>query len=80
MNMRVKSSVVSDARGMSAAEFKSWLELMGYTGAAAAKALGISKASVSNYQREGAPASIRLACRVLYPRQGEAVYPWERAA
>lgn len=24
--------------------------------------------------------SIRLACRVLYPRQGEAVYPWERAA
>jgi predicted transcriptional regulator len=52
---------------------------MGYTGAAAAKALGISKASVSNYQREGAPPAIRLACRVLYPRQGEAVFPWEVA-
>jgi DNA-binding XRE family transcriptional regulator len=79
MNQRVKSSVVNGGRDMSATEFKAWLELMGYTGAAAAKALGISKASVSNYQREGAPPAIRLACRVLYPRQGEAVFPWEVA-
>ena len=79
MNQRVKSRAVDDARGMSASEFKAWLNLMNCTGTAAAKALGISKASVSNYQREGAPASIRLACRVLYPRQGEAVFPWEAA-
>lgn len=62
---------------MSAAEFKRWLSAMNYTGRAAAKALGVSVGSVVNYQREGAPPSIRAMCRSLYPNQMEAIYPWE---
>lgn len=64
---------------MSAAEFQKWLSLMGYSGRAAAKALQVSAASVVNYRRHGAPASIKVMCRVLYPNQMEAVYPWEKA-
>lgn len=62
---------------MSAEEFRAWLKVMNFTGAAAANALGVSPASVSAYQREGAPASIRLACRLLYPNQADMVAPWE---
>lgn len=62
---------------MSAAEFTRWLLAMNYTGRAAAKALGVSVGSVVNYQRDGAPPSIRAMCRALYPNQMEAIYPWE---
>lgn len=65
---------------MSASQFRAWLKAMNYTGAAAATALGVSPATITKYQREGAPASIRMACRVVYPRQGEAVFPWEMVA
>lgn len=75
---KTTSGVPLEPAGMSPAEFKKWLGLMNYTGRAAAKALGVSVGSVVNYQRDGAPASIRMMCRVLYPNQAEAVYPWEK--
>lgn len=77
---KVQSRAISDAPDMSAKQFCAWLSAMNYTGAAAAKALGVSPATITKYQRDGAPASIRMACRVVYPRQDEAVFPWEAAA
>ncbi|TIX28876.1 hypothetical protein [Mesorhizobium sp.] len=74
---KTRSIDAPEAVSMSAAEFKRWLSAMNYTGRAAAKALGVSAASVVNYQRDGAPPPIRAMCRVLYPNQMEAVYPWE---
>ena len=74
---KTRSNEASEPPAMSSAEFKRWLVLMNYTGRAAAKALGVSVGTVVNYQRDGAPASIRVMCRMLYPNQLEAVYPWE---
>lgn len=74
-----RSDALSVAPDMTAKQFCAWLTAMNYTGAAAAKALGVSPATITKYQREGAPASIRMACRVVYPRQNEAVFPWEAA-
>ncbi len=77
---KVQSKAVSEPPEMSAKQFQAWLRAMNYTGAAAAKALGVSPATIVKYQREGAPASIRMACRVVYPKQDEAIFPWEMAA
>lgn len=74
---KVQSKAVSEPPEMSAKQFCAWLAAMNYTGAAAARVLGVSPATITKYQQDGAPASIRLACRVVYPRQGDAVFPWE---
>lgn len=77
---KVLSKAVPEPPAMSAVQFRAWLRAMNYSGAAAAKALGVSPATIVKYQREGAPAAIRMACRVIYPRQDDAVFPWETAA
>lgn len=67
---------------MNSHEFKVWREAMGFTQDAAAEALGISKASVVNYEsgkrREDnraveIPRSISLACSAIYHK----LEPWE---
>jgi DNA-binding XRE family transcriptional regulator len=66
---------------MTADDFKSWRKTMGLSQDGAATALGLSNATIQNYERgirlDGKPAPIprttALACAALFHR----IEPWE---
>lgn len=77
---KLRATEVGETPPMSAKQFRAWLRAVNLSQGAAAKALGVHRATITRYMHMGAPASIRLACRAIYLRQVEPVYPWEIAA
>jgi hypothetical protein len=63
----------------SAAQFRAWQDAVKMSGQAAAKSLGVSDNSISNYRQRGCPRTVALACIALYGRQ-DGPKPWEQAA
>jgi len=68
---------------MTGAEFKAWRSLMGWSMRETGSRLGINRNTVLDYEHNGAPERIRLACRALAIDEKKVatavVYPWERA-
>ena len=50
---------------MTANEFREWLTNMKFSGAQAARLLGINANTITRYKRQGAPETVRLACSAL---------------
>lgn len=56
---------------MTASQFRTWLKLMGISGAEAARQLGVKPNTVTRYRRKGGPKMLALACRALFHRLGD---------
>ncbi len=56
---------------MTATDFCRWLEAMAYSGAEAARQLGVNANTVTRYRRQGGGRMLALACAALFHRLGE---------
>ena len=62
---------------MTAQQVSAWLEVMGWSGARAAREIGVHANTMSIWRRDGAPNWVKLSCQALFQRTNEVKYPWD---